>query len=169
MTYEIAEPLSAAKLESAMVDTGPQKLHDGAGVGQTSTKNPEEPLFLTHSSDLISTYYSTGDVYFIDQSSGAHNQAHRLSDINDKHHEVASLIGQNLGLFAVGKKIVFVEGEESSIDRLTYQKIAQTVNADIRVIPTGSVLNILALNQDFHFGSWPPRFYVHSLLKASLS
>ncbi len=126
-------------------------------------------LFLTHSSDLISTYYSTGDVYFIDQSSGAHNQAHRLSDINDKHHEVASLIGQNLGLFAVGKKIVFVEGEESSIDRLTYQKIAQTVNADIRVIPTGSVLNILALNQDFHFGSWPPRFYVHSLLKASLS
>ena len=100
----------------------------------------QKSLFLTHSSDLISTYYSTGDVYFIDQSSGAHNQAHRLSDINDKHHEVASLIGQNLGLFAVGKKIVFVEGEESSIDRLTYQKIAQTVNADIRVIPTGSVL-----------------------------
>ena len=25
-------------------------------------------LFLTQSSDLISTYYSTGDVYFIDQS-----------------------------------------------------------------------------------------------------
>ena len=103
-------------------------------------------LFLTHSPDLISTYYSTGDVYFIDQSGRTHNQAHRLSDINNEHHEVASLIGHNLGLFAVGKKIVFVEGEESSIDRLTYQKIAQTVNADIRVIPTGSVLNISALN-----------------------
>ena len=103
-------------------------------------------LFLTHSTDLISTYYSTGDVYFIDQSSGVHNQAHRLSDINDEHHEVASLIGQNLGLFAVGKKIVFVEGKESSIDRLTYQKIAQTVSADIRVIPAGSVLNILGLS-----------------------
>ena len=103
-------------------------------------------LFLTHSPDLISTYYSTGDVYFIDQSSGVHNQAHRLSDINDEHHEVASLIGQNLGLFAVGKKIVFVEGKESSIDRLTYQKIAQTVSADIRVIPAGSVLNILGLS-----------------------
>ena len=103
-------------------------------------------FFLTHSPDLISTYYSTGDVYFIDQSGRAHNQAHRLSDINNEHHEVAALIGHNLGLFAVGKKIVFVEGEESSIDRLTYQKIAQTVNADIRVIPAGSVLNILALN-----------------------
>ena len=103
-------------------------------------------LFLTHSPDLISTYYSTGDVYFIDHSSGVHNQAHRLSDLNHEHHEVASLIGHNLGLFAVGKKLVFVEGEESSIDRLTYQKIAQTVSADIRVIPTGSVLNILALS-----------------------
>ena len=43
MTYEMAEALSAAKLESAMVDAGPQKLHDGAAVGRTSTKNPEEP------------------------------------------------------------------------------------------------------------------------------
>ena len=46
MTYEMAEALSAAKLESAMVDAGPQKLHDGAAVGRTSTKNPEEPLLL---------------------------------------------------------------------------------------------------------------------------
>ncbi len=35
-------PLSKAKLESAVVDTGPHKLHDGAGAGWTSTENPEE-------------------------------------------------------------------------------------------------------------------------------
>lgn len=103
-------------------------------------------IFLTHSPDLISTYYSTGDVYFIDQSASTQNQAHRLSDLNHEHHQVAALIGQNLGLFAVGKKLVFVEGEDASVDRLTYQKIAQTVHPDIRVIPSGSVLNILALN-----------------------
>lgn len=103
-------------------------------------------LFLTHSSDLISTYYSTGDVYFIDQKGSSKNQAHRLSDLNHEHHQVASLIGQNLGLFAVGKKLVFVEGEDASIDRLTYQKIAQTIDPDIKVIPSGSVLNIMALN-----------------------
>lgn len=103
-------------------------------------------IFLTHSSDLISTYYSTGDVYFIDQNAGGHNQAHRLSDLGHEHQEVAALIGQNLGLFAVGKKLAFVEGEDSSIDRLTYQKIAQREDGDVRVIPSGSVLNILALN-----------------------
>ncbi len=103
-------------------------------------------IFLTHSPDLISTYYSTGDVYFIDQKATGGNQAHRLSDLDHEHKEIASLIGQNLGMFAVGKKLVFVEGEKSSIDRLAYQKILQTVDTEIRVLPAGSVLNILTLN-----------------------
>lgn len=103
-------------------------------------------IFLTHSPDIISTYYSTGDVYFIDQKDNGGNQAHRLSDLDHEHKEVASLVGQNLGMFAIGKKLVFVEGEKSSIDRLAYQKIAQKIDPEIRVLPAGSVLNILALN-----------------------
>lgn len=103
-------------------------------------------IFLTHSPDLISTYYSTGDVYFIDQRDNGANQAHRLSDLDHEHKEVASLVGQNLGMFAIGKKLVFVEGEKSSIDRLAYQKIALTIDPEIRVLPAGSVLNILTLN-----------------------
>lgn len=103
-------------------------------------------IFLTHSPDLISTYYSTGDVYFIDQKGNGGNQAHRLSDLDHEHKEIASLVGQNLGLFAVGKKLVFVEGAEASIDRLSYQKIAQTIDPEVRVLPAGSVLNILTLN-----------------------
>lgn len=102
-------------------------------------------IFLTHSADLISTYYSTGNVYFIDSAQTGTNQAHRLSDLNHSHHELVQLIGENLGLFAVGKKIVFVEGESSSIDRLTYHKIAQSVNPELKVSPVGSVLNIGAL------------------------
>lgn len=103
-------------------------------------------IFLTHSPDLISTYYSTGDVYFIDQKDNGGNQAHRLSDLDHEHKEIASLVGQNLGMFAIGKKLVFVEGEKSSIDRLSYQKIAQTIDPEIRVLPAGSVLNIMTLN-----------------------
>ncbi|MGZ8171877.1 MULTISPECIES: AAA family ATPase [Methylobacter] len=103
-------------------------------------------IFLTHSPDLISTYYSTGDVYFIDQKYNGGNQAHRLSDLDHEHKEVAALIGQNLGMFAIGKKLVFVEGEKSSIDRLSYQKIAMTIDPEIRVLPAGSVLNLMTLN-----------------------
>lgn len=103
-------------------------------------------FFLTHSSDLISTYYATGDVYFIESDQTGQNQAHRLSDLSHKHGELISLVGQNLGMFAVGKKLVFVEGEDSSIDRLTYQKVAQTIDPEVKVIPSGSVQNVLALN-----------------------
>ncbi len=103
-------------------------------------------IFLTHSADLISTYYSTGNVYFIDSSQSGSNQAHRLSDLNNTHHEVVQLIGQNLGLFAVGKKLIFVEGESSSIDRLTYHTIAQSIDTEMKVIPVGSVFNLMTLN-----------------------
>lgn len=102
-------------------------------------------IFLTHSADLISTYYSTGNVYFIDSSQTGSNQAHRLSDLNHTHNELVQLIGENLGLFAVGKKIVFIEGESSSIDRLTYHKISQSVNPELKISHVGSVTNIGAL------------------------
>lgn len=103
-------------------------------------------IFLTHSADLISTYYSTGNVYFIDSEQDGSNQAHRLSDLNHSHKELVDLIGENLGLFAVGKKLIFVEGKESSIDRLTYHALAQQYLPEAKVISVGSVENILALN-----------------------
>lgn len=103
-------------------------------------------IFLTHSADLISTYYSTGDVYFIDNIQTGANQAHKLSELNHSHNEVVQLIGQNLGLFAVGKKIIFIEGENSSIDRLTYHSIVQKIIPEAKVIPVGSVANIITLN-----------------------
>lgn len=103
-------------------------------------------IFLTHSADLISTYYSTGDVYFIENTQTGANQAHRLSELNHSHSEVVQLIGQNLGLFAVGKKIIFIEGENSSIDRLTYHSIVQKIIPEAKVIPVGSVANIITLN-----------------------
>lgn len=103
-------------------------------------------IFLTHSADLISTYYSTGDVYFIDTVQVGINQAHKLSELNRSHKELVQLISQNLGLFAVGKKLIFVEGEDASIDRLTYHSIAQKHLPEAIIIPMGSVENLITLN-----------------------
>lgn len=103
-------------------------------------------IFLTHSADLISTYYSTGNVYFIDSLQTGINQAHKLSELNHSHRELVKLIGENLGLFAVGKKIIFVEGENASIDRLTYHAIAQKYLPEAKITPVGSVENLVALN-----------------------
>jgi len=104
-------------------------------------------IFLTHSADLISTYYSSGDVYFIDSIQTGSNQAHRLSDLNHSHKEIVKLVGQNLGVFAVGKKLIFIEGENASIDRLTYHSIAQKIIPDAKVIPVGSVTSLMTLSE----------------------
>lgn len=103
-------------------------------------------IFLTHSADLISTYYSTGNVFFIDSIQTGSNQAHKLSDLNHSHKELVQLVGENLGLFAVGKKLIFVEGENASIDRLTYHSIAQKYLPEAKIIPVGSVENLSSLN-----------------------
>ena len=103
-------------------------------------------LFLfTHSPDLISTYYATGNVYFIDLRQETGNQGRRLSDLHDAHCETARAVGANLGLFAVGKKLVFIEGTEASVDRLTYHKVVQQCSFDAYLLPLGSVKNVNAL------------------------
>jgi energy-coupling factor transporter ATP-binding protein EcfA2 len=103
-------------------------------------------ILFTHSADLISTYYSTGNVFFIDSALAAPlNQAHQLSELVTKHSAVARAAGANLGLFAVGKRLVFVEGREASVDRLVYHKVAQVAFPDAYVMPVGSIENLIAL------------------------
>lgn len=101
-------------------------------------------IFFTHSADLISTYYATGNVYFIDQDRGQENQAHRLSDLDTDHTALVKAMGENLGLFAVGKKLVFVEGKHASRDRLTYHSIAQRYFPEAYIVPTGSADSVTA-------------------------
>ena len=102
-------------------------------------------ILFTHSADLISTYYSSGNVFFIDFSQDTENQAHQLSDLATAHSAIARAAGANLGLFAVGKRLVFVEGKDASVDRLVYHKVAQSAFPDAYMMPIGSVENIVAL------------------------
>jgi len=103
-------------------------------------------ILFTHSADLLSTYYSTGNVFFIDSAPAQQsNQAHQLSTLANAHATVARAAGANLGLFAVGKRLIFVEGREASVDRLVYHKVAQGAFPDSYVMPIGSVDNLVAL------------------------
>lgn len=104
-------------------------------------------FFFTHSGDLISTYYVTGNVYFIDTVKNGTNEAKKLSELESTHRVLAQIMGENLGLFSVGKKIIFVEGDTSSIDRLTYHAIAQKYFPEAYVTPIGSVENMPALSR----------------------
>lgn len=99
-------------------------------------------ILFTHSADLISSYYSTGNVFLIDSNSNEENQAYLLSKLNEKHSEIARVVSANLGMFAVGKNLILVEGKT---DRLIYSKIAQDIFPHFQIIPVNSVQNIVAL------------------------
>lgn len=102
-------------------------------------------ILFTHSADLISTYFSVGNVFFIDLSESAGNQARQLSDLTKAHVATARAVGANLGLFAVGKHLVFIEGQQSSTDRAVYHRVAQRAFPDAYLLPLGSVDNLMAL------------------------
>lgn len=104
-------------------------------------------ILFTHSADIISTYYSTGSVYFIDANGTSDNQARQLSKVNEHHSSTAKVVSANLGLFAVGKTLLFIEGREASIDRLVYYKVAQKYFPEAHMVPIGSVSNINALKE----------------------
>jgi hypothetical protein len=96
-------------------------------------------ILFSHSPDLISTYHSSGSVYFIDVDQTHGNQAKQLSTIATDHRETARAASANLGLFAVGKKLVFIEGSDASVDRLTYHHIANSSFPEAYLLPMGSV------------------------------
>lgn len=102
-------------------------------------------FLLTHSADLISTYYSTGNVFFIDSSETNDNQARQLSELTNAHTSTARAIGANLGLFAVGKKLIFIEGSNASADRAVYHRVVQATFPEAYLLPVGSVDNLSAL------------------------
>lgn len=103
-------------------------------------------ILFTHSPDLISTYYAAGSVYFVDLDESVGNQGKRLIDLHANHVETARAVGANLGLFAVGKKLIFVEGTDASVDRLTYHKVAQQCFPEAYLLPMGSVRNLNVLS-----------------------
>lgn len=102
-------------------------------------------ILFTHSADLISTYYSTGNVFVLNSESTETNQALKLSTLDENHSTVARVISSSLGMFATGKKLVFVEGRNDSADRLIFNNIVQNSFPHFQIVPIGSVGNITML------------------------
>ncbi|KKR71341.1 MAG: hypothetical protein UU14_C0030G0015 [Candidatus Roizmanbacteria bacterium GW2011_GWB1_40_7] len=100
-------------------------------------------LLFTHSGELI-TSFADQQVFYIDTHNKSQNQARDLSDIA-KDPELSKILGQNIGTFAVGKNVIFVEGQNASLDKAIYQGIAKEMFPDSVVIPVSGQENIMAL------------------------
>lgn len=102
-------------------------------------------IFCTHSPDIIteSLDYS---VVFIKPREGDENQAVCVRKDEEKATAL-KLLGQNLGVIALGRKIVLIEGIESSLDKQTYGEIIGTLFPQYVLVPAGGRQTILSFSQ----------------------
>ena len=93
-------------------------------------------IFCTHSPDIITASLEHSVVFIGPPLSEGQNQAIPVSE-NDETNQALKLLGQSVGIIALGKKIVLIEGTHASLDKLTYGAIFKESFPDLVLVPSG--------------------------------
>jgi ABC-type lipoprotein export system ATPase subunit len=93
----------------------------------------------THSPDVISSSLDQSVVFIApskEDTEGFSNQAIPVTE-SDETNQALRLLGQSIGIVALGKRIVLIEGEDSSLDKKTYGSIIGDRLSDLVLVPSG--------------------------------
>ena len=94
----------------------------------------------THSPDVITAALEQSVVFLSpprqNLSGEPVNQAVRVSESDDTN-QALRLMGQSIGIIALGKRIVLIEGEHSSLDKQTYGSILRGRWPELVLAPSG--------------------------------
>lgn len=100
-------------------------------------------IFLfTHSPDIIGSAFETG-IYFVrPKSRTTGNQAVKVDSSNLDDLKLIPNLRETIGMLSLGKKLLFVEGSGTSMDRSVFSSIAKSTKIDIAIVPSDSCSNI---------------------------
>lgn len=100
-------------------------------------------FLFTHSPDIIGNSLDTG-VHFIRPKTRVHegNQVIKIDNDNLEGFRYIPNIRETIGMVSVGKKLLFVEGKSTSIDRDVFATLAKASKTDVAIIPSDSCSNI---------------------------
>lgn len=108
------------------------------GIGENN-----QFIFTTHSPDIITSALDRSVVFLAPANTdvpveGAEpmNQAIAVAE-SDETHQALKLLGQSIGIVALGRRIVLVEGASSSLDKQTYGSILQQRYPGLVLVPSG--------------------------------
>lgn len=93
-------------------------------------------LFCTHSAEIISSSLDNSVIFIAPPKNPPVNQAIRVAE-NDATHQALRLVGQSIGIVALGKKIVLIEGQHGSLDKETYGALLRGKFPDLVLVPSG--------------------------------
>ena len=101
-------------------------------------------FFCTHSPEIISS--SLDDtVIFLTPKNGDENQALQVRP-DDENRDALGRLGHSVGIISLGKKIVLIEGEDSSMDKKVYGGIIQDQFPSLVLLPSAGKGNIMSFD-----------------------
>lgn len=102
----------------------------------TSLGKNNQFIFCTHSPDIITASLDNSVIFVSPPGIDVDNQAVPVAE-NDDTNLALKLLGQSVGVVALGKKIVLVEGTTASLDKQTYGAILKSSFPDLVLVPSG--------------------------------
>jgi predicted ATPase len=93
-------------------------------------------IFATHSPDIITASLEHSVIFISPPKERNANQA-ILVRKEDKTRQALKLLGHSLGIVSLGKRIVLIEGEETSLDKHTYGDIVKSRFPELVLVPSG--------------------------------
>lgn len=103
-------------------------------------------VLCTHSPEII-TASIENSVVFVRPSKGPdENQAIPVLR-EDETNQALNLLGQSIGIISLGKKLLLIEGEESSLDKQTYGAILKNEFPELVLVPVGGRSAIRAFDE----------------------
>ncbi|MDX2057239.1 MAG: ATP-binding protein [Gemmatimonadales bacterium] len=103
-------------------------------------------VFSTHSPDIITASLDQSVIFVGPATPERSNQAVRVMPDDDTHLALR-LLGQSIGIVALGKRIVLIEGNDSSLDKQTYGSILRNRFPTLVLVPAGGRGLITAFDQ----------------------
>jgi len=93
-------------------------------------------VFCTHSPDIISATLDQSVIFIAPKKDADTNQAVPVRE-DDETNQALRLLGHSIGIVALGKKIVLIEGEKASLDKQTYGSLLKSRFPGLVLVPTG--------------------------------
>lgn len=101
-------------------------------------------IFCTHSPEIITASIDNTVVFVTPKKPDQSNQA-IIVGRDDATHHALKLLGQSIGIISLGKKLLLIEGDESSLDKQTYGAILKTDYPEFVLVPVGGKGTIRSL------------------------
>lgn len=106
-------------------------------------------IFCTHSSDIITASIDNSVVFVSPVKDPVVNQAVTVREDDETNHALR-LLGYSVGIIALGKRLVLIEGTSASVDKQLYGTLLRNAYPGLVLVPSGGkgvITSFAALNR----------------------